>query len=449
MLFTGKNRIRYNYSRFGYTRGNGKVWHGGLDIEGIDDKYIHMPYYNGKSISGTVITSRIVTDKSNLTWQWGYYVCVKLDTNQTPDVVNYLYFCHNKQNLVSVGTKVKSGDILAIMGNTGNAAEANPPFEHCHFEVRQTATSIGLDPTAYAEIPNEVGIYGTSTNSSNNDIPSNNQNKLSIKGIDVSRYQGDIDWNAVKNDGVEFAILRIVSSNNDGPYIDPYFEKNYNGAKTVGLPVGVYLYTYATTEDYQNKEIELAISALQGKTIDYPFALDVEDSSLTTIGKEQLSNIVLRGLVIIDQKGYKPMLYTYTNYTRNLNMETFKDYDLWIADYRGYNGYGKCDMWQYSSSGKVDGISGNVDMNICYKNYVEDTTEPETPEQNLQIITVGPMSNEKAMQFWDLSKTLEIGYSSQQILTIGPCSSGDAMKVWNKSKELDVNYSSEYTNKER
>lgn len=439
MLFNGQNRIRYNYSRFGYTRGNGTVWHGGLDIEGIDDKYIHMPYYNGKSISGTVVTARIVTEKNNLTWQWGYYVCVKLDANQTPDTINYLYFCHNKQNLVSVGQKVKSGDTLAIMGNTGNAADANPPFEHCHFEVRATSTGKGLDPTAYAEIPNEVGTYGEKEEG---------EQTLEIQGIDVSRYQGNIDWQKVKNAGIKFAMLRLCSSNNSGLYIDPTFEQNYNNAKSAGIYVGAYIYTYATTEEEQNKELEFALNGLNGKTLDYPLALDVEDNSLTSIGKSELTNLVKRGLDIIDQKGFIPMLYTYTNYSNNLNMDTLKDYDLWIADYRGYNGYGECDMWQYSSSGKVDGISGNVDMNICYKNYVEDTTEPETPEQNLQIITVGPMSNEKAMQFWDLSKTLEIGYSSQQILTIGPCSSGDAMKVWNKSKELDVNYSSEYTNKE-
>ena len=439
MLFIGQNRVRYNYSRFGYTRGNGKIWHGGLDIEGMDDKNIRMPYYKGKSISGTVVTARIVTDKNNLTWQWGYYVCVKLDANQTPDVVNYLYFCHNKQNLVSVGQKVKSGDILAIMGNTGNAADANPPFEHCHFEVRATSTGKGLDPTAYAGIPNKVGTYGEKEEG---------EQTLEIKGIDVSRYQGNIDWQKVKNAGIKFAMLRLCSSNNSGLYIDPTFEQNYNNAKSAGIHVGAYIYTYATTEEEQNKELEFALNGLNGKTLDYPLALDVEDNSLTSIGKSELTNLVKRGLDIIDQKGYVPMLYTYTNYSNNLNMDTLKDYDLWIADYRGYNGYGKCDMWQYSSSGKVDGISGNVDMNICYKNYVEDTTEPETPKQNLQIITVGPMSNEKAMQFWDLSKTLEIGYSSQQILIIGPCSDGDAMKVWNKSKELDVNYSSEYTNKE-
>ena len=160
-LFKGRMQVPYYYSCFGYSRGSGKTWHGGQDVVGLDSDTILMPDYDGKSIAGTVVTARKV-DKStgNLTWEWGWYVCVKLDDNQTPDAVNYLYFCHNEKNLVSVGQKVKSGDALAIMGNSGNAAEANPPIKHCHLEVRATATGKGLDPTHYSGCANRVGIYG-------------------------------------------------------------------------------------------------------------------------------------------------------------------------------------------------------------------------------------------------------------------------------------------------
>ena len=159
-IFKGRFRVRYNYARYGYTRGGGKTWHGGIDLEALDDKTIYMPYYNGKKITGTVTRARIVTDKSNKTWEWGYYVCVQLDANQTPDAVNFLYFCHCASLLIKAGQKVKSGDALAVMGNSGNAALADPPYEHCHFEVRATASSKGLDPTAYAGCPNAVGTYG-------------------------------------------------------------------------------------------------------------------------------------------------------------------------------------------------------------------------------------------------------------------------------------------------
>lgn len=161
-IFNGRTRVRYGYSCYGFTRGGGKTWHGGSDEEGLDSDRIVMPGYQGKSISGTVTRARKV-DKStgDPTWEWGNYVCVQLDANQTPDAVNYLYFCHNAQNLVAVGQKVKTGDVLAVMGNTGNAAAANPPFAHCHFEVRATATGRGLDPAAYTGHPNAAGTYGT------------------------------------------------------------------------------------------------------------------------------------------------------------------------------------------------------------------------------------------------------------------------------------------------
>lgn len=157
MLFVGRNLVKYDYSRYGYTRGGGKTWHGGLDIGGLDDAKIRMPYYNGKKITGTVTRARIVTDKSNKTWEWGWYVCVRLDANQTPNAVNYLYFCHCASLLVRVGQRVASGDALAVMGQTGNAAGG---YDHCHFEVRATANGKGLDPTAYAGIPNKAGTYG-------------------------------------------------------------------------------------------------------------------------------------------------------------------------------------------------------------------------------------------------------------------------------------------------
>ena len=166
LLFCGRNRIRYGYARWGYTRGGGKTWHGGADVEGLDDTTIRMPGYGlgaGRhAISGTVVTARRVAQSTgNPTWEWGWYVCVKLGANQTPDAVNYLYFCHNAKNLAAVGQRVKTGDALAVMGNTGNAALASPPYAHCHFEVRATATGRGLNPAQYMGFENAVGTFGT------------------------------------------------------------------------------------------------------------------------------------------------------------------------------------------------------------------------------------------------------------------------------------------------
>lgn len=165
-IFNGRVQIPYAYGRYGWTRGGGKTWHGGIDLVGLDDATICMPYYTAadgtqKAIRGTVTRARKV-DRStgDPTWEWGWYVCVQLDAAQTPDEVNYLYFCHCASLLVKVGQKVKSGDALAIMGNSGNAAMNNPPYKHCHLEVRATSTGRGLDPTAYAGVPNAAGTYG-------------------------------------------------------------------------------------------------------------------------------------------------------------------------------------------------------------------------------------------------------------------------------------------------
>lgn len=165
-IFKGRVQIPYSYGRFGWTRGGGKTWHGGIDLVGPDDATIRMPYYTApdgtqKAIRGKVITARIVTDHSNRTWEWGWYVCVQLDADQTPDAVNYLYFCHCERLLVQAGQKVQSGDALAVMGNSGNAALNDPPYKHCHLEARATATGTGVDPTAYSGTPNTTGCYGT------------------------------------------------------------------------------------------------------------------------------------------------------------------------------------------------------------------------------------------------------------------------------------------------
>lgn len=180
-IFNGRTRVRYGYARWGWTRGGGKTWHGGIDLEALDDTTIRMPFYKGRKISGKVARARIVTNKNNKTWEWGYYICVQLDANQTPDTVNYLYFCHCEKLLVQVGQKVSSGDALAVMGNTGNAALASPPYKHCHFEVRATAGGTGVDPTAYAGVPNAVGTYGDAEESgAEEDKPAENTGKLQV-----------------------------------------------------------------------------------------------------------------------------------------------------------------------------------------------------------------------------------------------------------------------------
>lgn len=163
----GRTEILYPYGRYGWTRGNGNVWHGGIDLVALDDKTVRMPYYKGKKINGTVTRARIVYNHADKTWEWGWYVCVQLDAGQTPDDVNFLYFCHCSKLLVTVGQKVSSGYALAIMGQTGNAAGG---YDHTHLEARATATGTGVNPTAYSGTDNAVGVYGAADDGGSSQI---------------------------------------------------------------------------------------------------------------------------------------------------------------------------------------------------------------------------------------------------------------------------------------
>lgn len=171
-IFMGRTEILYNYGRFGYTRGNGRTWHGGVDVVGLDDAYVRMPYYQNddgtlRSISATIRRARCITDHNDKTWEWGNYVGALFDANQTPDDINYLVMAHNAKLIVEEGQHVKSGDILAVMGNTGNAAGG---YKHVHLEARNTVTGRGVDPTRYSGTRNAVGVYGAADNGSTEQI---------------------------------------------------------------------------------------------------------------------------------------------------------------------------------------------------------------------------------------------------------------------------------------
>ena len=191
-------------------------------------------------------------------------------------------------------------------------------------------------------------------------------------GIDVSRYQGSINWSAVAAAGKQFAIVRIGSSNNNGAYVDPYFLQNVNGAHAAGLRVGAYYYTYARTESAVARELTTFLNALEGLQLEYPVFVDVEARSLTSLGKPQLTNLVKYAMDILNQRKWYAGWYSYTNYINsNLNAAALSRYPLWVADYRATLGYnGSYAMWQYTGSGVVNGISGACDLNRSYRDFL-------------------------------------------------------------------------------
>ena len=207
---------------------------------------------------------------------------------------------------------------------------------------------------------------------------------MSKYGIDVSRYNGTIDWNKVKADGVQFAILKTVSTNNSfgGIYIDQQFERNYAECKRLGIPVGVYYYTYATQESTVRAELAMLKKALAGKTFEYPIWIDAEDKSIVRKGKQQLTDMLILAAKEIESWGYYVGYYSYTSFLKSyVDYKRLKHLDCWIAQYGSNKGVKPWErstwsephgIWQYTSTGKVNGITGNngnVDLNESYKDY--------------------------------------------------------------------------------
>nr|DAV43648.1 MAG TPA: hypothetical protein [Caudoviricetes sp.] len=197
--------------------------------------------------------------------------------------------------------------------------------------------------------------------------------------IDVSRYQGAIDWAQVAAAGYKGAMLKTVSTNHklskraDGLYIDPTFEDNYRNAKAAGLDVGVYYYTYATSEAMADAELSLVRHAVYGKELTMPLAVDVEENKLKPMSTLDLTNLTAYALEQVEKMGFYAQLYTYTHYSNmELNMGRLASrWDVWLADYTGKDpavGY-HYNAHQHTSKGAVLGISGNVDLNVTTLNY--------------------------------------------------------------------------------
>lgn len=201
---------------------------------------------------------------------------------------------------------------------------------------------------------------------------------LTRKGIDVSKYQGEIDWEAVKNDGIDYAIIRVgIRGYSEGGILeDEFFRQNIEGAIANGIPVGVYFFTQAVNEAEALEEADFVIGMLQGYELTYPVYLDIEDvkkESCRTNGLtvEERTNNAKVFLERIREAGYEPALYgNMKSFLLMVDLASLEQYDKWFAGYTLpiYYPY-EYKMLQYSEKGKVAGIPAAVDINICFKDY--------------------------------------------------------------------------------
>lgn len=193
-------------------------------------------------------------------------------------------------------------------------------------------------------------------------------------GIDVSKWNGEIDWDKVKASGVEFVMIRCgYRGSVTGALVeDPNFLTNISGAKKAGLDVGVYFFTQAINEVEAVEEASMVLALCDGYELDFPVVIDSEgaggEGRADKLDEETRTKVCKAFCATVENAGYTAGVYASRSwYNANLDVSELDEYKIWLAEYRStplYSGY--YDMWQYTSKGKISGISGNVDLNISY-----------------------------------------------------------------------------------
>ena len=204
-----------------------------------------------------------------------------------------------------------------------------------------------------------------------------NGEAVSTTGVDVSEFQGDIDWTQVRQAGIDFAFIRIgYRTYGDGIVTyDTAFQRNIEGAQAAGIKVGAYFYSQATNTDEAVEEADAVIDALAPYDITYPVVYDweiVHDAARTDeVSVEVLADCCVAFCERVKDSGYTPMIYqNKATSMHKLDLPRIKDYDFWLAEYDDKPSYYyDFRIWQYSNTGSIPGIEGQVDLNICFRPY--------------------------------------------------------------------------------
>ena len=201
---------------------------------------------------------------------------------------------------------------------------------------------------------------------------------ISFMGIDVSRYQKDIDFSRIKEQGIDFVMIRVGARGykNGNIVMDEYFEKNLNSAIEAGLDVGVYFYSQAINVSEAEEEANIVLAAIAEKKITYPVAFDMEyvendTSRIDTLTRDEKTLITAAFVNKIKEAGYRPMIYGNKEWLlKRIDVSKFTTSAFWLSQDDEHPDYPyKYDIWQYTTEGEIYGIDGAVDMDICFVDY--------------------------------------------------------------------------------
>lgn len=232
------------------------------------------------------------------------------------------------------------------------------------------------------------------------------------RGIDVSSHQGEIDWEQVKGQ-IDYAIIRCGYGADRESQDDIYFKRNADECTRLGIPFGVYLYSYADNIEWSSSEVEHVLRLVQGYQLEYPIYYDIEDKVQANLSNEALTDIVVNFCDQLEKKGYYVGVYANLNWwNTKLNSEKLNQYAKWVARYNTVLGY-DAGMWQYSSTGSIAGIQGNIDLDYCYVNYPEAIikaglngfSKEETPSDTPSVPT--PLPEDSSSDLKELQEEIE------------------------------------------
>lgn len=289
-----------------------------------------------------------------------------------PNAGEHLYTlsAEEKNNLIKVGWKdegtgwYSGGNIPIYRVYNSNAYSNNHHYTN-NANEKNSLVSKGWQDEG-------IAWYGTT----------NEKVAAGANGIDVSEHQKDINWSQAKNAGVRFAMLRVGWGHAGNGAVDKKFYRNYTNSKAAGIPIGVYVYSYADDANEAVQEANYALSILNGRALDLPICIDLEDEKTT--GKHSKAEITAMAKAFcerIKQAGYTPMIYANRTWLQTkIDYNQIKQYRIWYAQYPYANSKTKTmwttwnaaikpaysnhvDIWQFTSHGQVNGINGNVDLN--------------------------------------------------------------------------------------
>jgi len=194
---------------------------------------------------------------------------------------------------------------------------------------------------------------------------------MEFKGIDVSKWNGTINWKKVKNSGIGFAMIRDGWGKKSLTQIDKKFKENIEVEKSAGINTGIYRYSYSDSIEDAINEARFCLENISRYQLEYPVVFDCEDKEMLKLTNRQRTDICKAFCEEIERNGYYAMIYCNLNWLENYlyKNELLSKYDLWLAKWGANKPSCSCGIWQYSETGKIDGINGNVDLNISYKNY--------------------------------------------------------------------------------